>query len=412
MNRTSRLVLIVAALCSSVALAQQTITWWSPNWQQERAEVLVEQFHAENPDIRVQLEITASQGLQNRVLVALRSGTVPDLIDVANGWNVPFALTGGLENLDERIAASGLPLDDFLAPALGTATADGSLYGLPYRVEAHALIYNRDAYREAGLDPDAPPTTWEELLEASIALTRELPNGQMQYGFGIAGGGEPNNTLFRSLPYIWMNGGDLLNADRTAAASASAETIEAVEFYVHMFTEHGVAPPSTLQNDGTALRQLFIAGTIAQYQSGQFDLPAIRAENPDLDVAATMIPHPEGGETAAILGGWNWVIPEASRNKDAAWRLVEFLARPENMGYYTDTFPARMSGMDLPRFDNPDLEPFAAMLPFARPQPPIEAWVQIVQAYFDAVQQALIGDLSVEDAMQSLSGRIDGLLAR
>src|SRR5690606_1405092 len=208
----------------------------------------------------------------------------------------------------------------------------------------------------------------------------------------------------------WMNGGDVLNEDYTEAVIDSPEAIEAVQFYVDMLTRHKVAPPSTLQNDGAALRRLFGAGTLAQYQSGQFDLPALRNENPDVDVAAMMIPHPEGRETAAVLGGWNWVIPDASRNKDAAWRLVQFLAEPENMGFYTDTFPARISAMELPRFDDPDLEPFAAMLPYARPQPPVEMWPQIVQAYFDAVQQALIGDATVEDAMSSLADRIDALL--
>src|SRR5690606_18366165 len=134
-------------------------------------------------------------------------------------------------------------------------------------------------YREAGLDPDAPPQTWEEFLDASIALTRELPNGEMQYGFGIAGGGEVGNMLARSLPFIWMNGGDVLNEDYTEAVIDSPEAIEAVQFYVDMLTRHKVAPPSTLQNDGAALRRLFGAGTLAQYQSGQFDLPALRNEN-------------------------------------------------------------------------------------------------------------------------------------
>jgi multiple sugar transport system substrate-binding protein len=408
----TRILLTLAFGLLGAAMAQTTITWWSPNFHSPRAEALLARFHELNPDIRVNLEVTVSDGLQNRILVALQSGTGPDLIDVANGWNVPFGLTGGLLALDDRIAASGLPLDDFLQPALGTATVDGQLYGLPFRVEAHALIYNRDMYREAGLDPDAPPQTWDELLDTAKALTRTNAAGQMQYGFGLAGGGEVGNMLFRSLPFIWMNGGDMLSADRTRAAINSPEAIEAVEFYVHMLTEDGVAPPSTLQNDGAALRRLFIAGAIAQYQSGQFDLPAIRNENPNIDVAAAMLPHPAGKETAAILGGWNWVIPAASRNPDAAWRLLEFLAQPENMGHYTDTFPARLSAMELPRFDDPDLEPYKAMLPFARPQPPVGAWVQIVQAYFDNVQRAMLGEVSVETAMNDLAVEIDRLLAR
>jgi multiple sugar transport system substrate-binding protein len=209
-----------------------------------------------------------------------------------------------------------------------------------------------------------------------------------------------------------MNGGDMLSADRTQRRHQQPRGDRGRRVLRPHADRVRCGAPFDAAERRRGPRRLFIAGTVAQYQSGQFDLPAIRRENPDIDVAAAMLPHPEGKETAAILGGWNWVIPDASRNKDAAWRLLEFLAEPENMGHYTDTFPARLSGMDLPRFDDPDLEPFMAMLPFARPQPPVGAWVQIVQAYFDAVQRTMLEEISVEAAMNELAVEIDRLLAR
>ena len=68
------------------------------------------------------------------------------------------------------------------------------------------------------------------------------------------------------------------------------------------------------------------------------------------------IPHPEGKETAAILGGWSFVIPKDAKNPDEAKKFVQFLSRAENQGFFTDTFPARISAMKLPRFDDPILE--------------------------------------------------------
>ena len=91
------------------------------------------------------------------------------------------------------------------------------------------------------------------------------------YGFAITGGGEVGNTIFRSLPFIWMNGGDIISADMKTAVVNSPEAVEAVKFYTD-FYKNEQSPASTLQNDGTANRQLFIAGTVATYQSGQFDI--------------------------------------------------------------------------------------------------------------------------------------------
>ena len=412
MKRFFKQTFAILLLGLTVAATAQQITWWAPNWEQARAEELVQRFEAENPDIDINLEITTGEGLQNRILVALRSGTTPDLIDVANGWNIPFATTGELMPLAECVANGEIDLDDFNDASLGTANFNDQLYGLPYRIEAHALIYNKGLYRQAGLDPEDPPETWTELIEYSQALSELSNNGQPVYGFGIAGGGEVSNTLFRSLPFIWMNGGSILSEDYTEAILDEPAAVEAVEFYTDFYTELGVAPPSTLENDGVALRRLFIAGTVAQYQSGQFDIPAIQQENPDLDIGTAMIPHPEGADTAAILGGWNWVIPRAAGNPEAACTFLTFLAQTENMGFYTDTFPARESAMDLPRFQEPLLQAFQDMLPYARPQPPVESWIQITQTYFDSVQRILLEQATPQEVMENAAQQIDRLLNR
>jgi ABC-type glycerol-3-phosphate transport system substrate-binding protein len=88
---------------------------------------------------------------------------------------------------------------------------------------------------------------------------------------------------------------------KTATVNSPA-AVEAVKFYTGMLAM-GLSPPSTLQNDGTANRRLFIAETVAMYQSGQFDVPSIRKENPNIDIGVMPIPHPEGKDTAAVLGG-------------------------------------------------------------------------------------------------------------
>jgi ABC-type glycerol-3-phosphate transport system substrate-binding protein len=415
MKSFARAVMLTTALAGLLAPAAAmagTVVWWAPNWGKDRAEALVAAFQKENPGIQVKLEITVADGLQNRILIALRSGNPPDLIDVANGWNVPFALTNTLLPLEDVAAREKIDLKDFLPASLSTGTVNGKLYGLPYRAEAHAIIYNKGAYREAGLDPEKPPQTWAELVDVSKKLTRKTASGQQQYGFGITGGGEFGNTIFRSLPFMWMNGGGIISDDMKEVIVNKPESVAAVKFYTDMLVKEKVAPPSTLENDGTALRRLFIAGTVAQYQSGQFDIDSIKKENPKIEIGVAPIPHPEGKQTAAILGGWNFVIPAASKNQAEAGKLLAFLARPENMGAYTDTFPARVSGFALPRFQAPELQAFKAMLPFAKPQPPAANWVQITQIYFNHVQEILIGGADAQKAMDATAAEIKPLLAK
>jgi len=288
-------------------------------------------------------------------------------------------------------------------------TWNGKVWAIPYRIETHAVIYNKGAFKAAGLDPDKPPQTWSDLVAAAKKLTGKTADGKDQYGFAITGGGEFGNTIFRTLPFIWMNGGSIISDDMKKATVNQPAAVEAVKFYTD-FLANKLSPPSTLQNDGIANRQLFIAGTVAMYQSGQFDIDSIRKGNPNIDIGVAMIPHPDGKETAAIVGGWSFVIPKDAKNPDETKKFIRFLAEPDNMGFFTDTFPARKSAMKLPRFQDPILANFKAMLPYGRKMPPAKNWQQITQAYFDGLQSIMLGDASPQEAMDAAAEQIAPLL--
>jgi multiple sugar transport system substrate-binding protein len=394
--------------CSGERAADNQIVWWTPNWSEARARDVARQFEAAHPGLSVTLEVTVSDGLPTRIQTALRSGAPPDVMEAQHGWVVPYAQAGLLLPLDEAVEDRS----DFVPEALEYDTWNGQLWGLPYRIETHAVLYNKGMFREAGLDPDRPPETWPELVETARILTRTRPDGRNQYGYAITGGGEVGNTLFRSLPLIWMNGGDILSEDLTHATVNGPAAVEAVTFYTDMLTRHRVSPPSTLQDDGNASRRLFIAESVAMYQSGQFDIAPIRAGNPAIDLGVMPLPHPVGREPAAVLGGWSFIVPRDARNPDAAKALVRFLGESARMGFFTDTFPARRSAMALPRFSDPILASFRQMLLYGRKVPPRPDWVQIVQIYFDHLQRVLLGDAAPQAAMDDAAAEIQALLDR
>jgi multiple sugar transport system substrate-binding protein len=386
-------------LLPSFAIAGD-VTWWTPNWSQPRAQKLADDFHKANPDINIKLEITTSNGLPQRVLTALQSGAVPDIIDVQHGWVQGYAQNDLVEPLDDTIQQK----EDYNQAALNYDSYDGKLYGIPYRIECTGVIYNLDDFKAAGLDPANPPQTWDDWMAAAKKMT----TGKV-YGLAITGGGEVGNTITRALPLVWMNGGDIISADGKTATINSPEAVAAIKFYTD-FYKNKYSPDSTLQNDGVANRQLFVAGTAAMYQTGQYDIAPIQKAAPDLKFGSMMTPHPAGKQTAGILNGWSFVIPKGAKNPTDAKKFLQFLNTAENQGYYTDTFPARKSAMALPRFQDPLLKPFGDMLAFGRPAPTTPHWVQISQAMFDGIQRIMTGQQDPQAAMDQANDEIQALL--
>jgi ABC-type glycerol-3-phosphate transport system substrate-binding protein len=122
------------------------------------------------------------------VLIALRSGIPPDVIEVQTSWIAPYVATGKLQDIGATLA-DRLDPKDFVPAALASASAGDKIYGLPFQAEALAMFYRRDLYRAAGLDPDKPPLTWPEFIETARKLTRQGADGKRVFGYGIAGGG-------------------------------------------------------------------------------------------------------------------------------------------------------------------------------------------------------------------------------
>jgi ABC-type glycerol-3-phosphate transport system substrate-binding protein len=323
---------------------------------------------------------------------------------------VPYAQAGLLAALDDVVAERDRP--DYLPAALAYDTWNGHLWGAPFRIETHALLYNKKLFREAGFDPDRPPETWGALLDAARRLTRTTSAGRQQYGLAITGGGEVGNTLFRVLPLIWMNGGSILSDDMTRVTVNERPAVEAVTFYTDIFAKYHLSPPSTLQDDGLADRRLFIAEAVAMYQSGQFDIAVIRQENPALELGVARLPHPEGRATAAALGGWSFIVPKDAPHADGAKRLARFVSDSARMGMFTDTFPARQSAMSLPRFADPTLVAFREMLPYGRRVPPAKNWLSMVQVFFDHLQRVFLSELTAQAAMDQAAREMQPLLDR
>jgi ABC-type glycerol-3-phosphate transport system substrate-binding protein len=389
----------------AVSKGTVTIDWWVPNFHAAGAKPLKEKFEAANPNIKLNQIETVSQGLLEKVLTTLKGSTQPDLIDVANGWNPILSQAGLVADLSDR----RLDTSDWLPGPLATAQYEGKLYGVPFRSEAVGLLWNKNLFQDAGLDPAKPPNSWDELTEMAIKANKP-PD---RYGFGLVAG-EQNNTWFRATTFIWANEGDILSPDYKEAACNQPACVEAVQFYTDLATKHKVAPEIALTANTEQMDQLFTAGKVAMHITGQYIRPRIADTAPNLQWGArTTLPRKK---IAGPLGGWNFVIPKGAKNPNETWTLIEFIIQPDNIAALNNAngvFPSRKSGLQNELFTKqPELAPFAEQLQYARAAPPIQQWGDVQKAFVTGLQSVIAGQASVQQAMDTAAADINKLLKK
>jgi ABC-type glycerol-3-phosphate transport system substrate-binding protein len=359
-------------------------------------------FEAAYPNIKINQVQTVSAGLFQKIFTTLQGSNQPDLIDVANSWN-PILAQG---NLVQNLSSRGLDTSDWLPNSLATAEYQGQLYGVPFRSEAIAQIWNKDLFQQVGLDPSTGPQTWDDLV--SMATKANHPSDY--YGYGLIAG-DPGNTFFRLATFIWANGGDVISSDYSQATCNQPACVEAVQFYTDLATKYHVAPDTALTATTEQMDGLFVAGKLALYETGQYILPNIQQNAPTLNWGAE--PTIKRQTVAGPLGGWNWVIPKGAPNADAAWQLVSFMSQPSNMADIAvdnGVFPSRQSALGDARFQDPQLAPFAQQLQYARATPPIQQWNDVQQAFVTAVQGIIAGQNDVQSAMDQAASDINQVL--
>ncbi|MBW8351730.1 ABC transporter substrate-binding protein [Bacillus sp. IITD106] len=407
--------LIVSAVmtgCSSVNNANgsnnKKVTWWIPNWDEEEAKEIVKKFEEENKDIKVELSILTWDTMENKIRVALETGEVPDVITELESRIGNYASEGFLTELDSYFEKS-LDKNDFISSAIDINSYEGKIYGLPFRHDGAGVLYNKTMFKEAGLDPDNFPKTREEYLAAAEKLTKDTNgDGKIdQYGIGLQLGNQ-DNALVRYLQMLYSLGGELLNEDRTQSMLDSPEALKAMEELTNE-VKNGLAPKSSMELDNTGLRDLFINEKVAMYVGGQFDIEPIQNGNPSIELGTALIPGFDGMGTTTV-DGFSLIMPEKGKNKDATWKLMEYIAKPENMAKLTDTFPATNRALKDPKFEDPLLQPFAQQLESGKAKPGYKEFPEITKIIYRYMQLIILDDMDVELAMSKIHEEVSSLL--
>jgi len=379
------------------------LTMWDASWNEGVTEKLLEQFHVENPNIKVNVEFFPDNGMSDRYLTAIMAGSGADLLSVNNEWISTYATAGGLLNLDEYIAANNIDVTDFYPGAVNGITVQNSIYGMPYRAETHGMYYNEDMLSAAGTDQ--MPETWEEFVPILEAATTG----------GVSGiaipGGQVGNTSYQLINMIMCNGGSILTEDNSASNFDAPEVIEAAKFFVELHTVYGVTPSSILENDNAAGRSLFENESTAAFMSGPFDIDTIREANPEMNFNTAKLPAFAGKERRVIFAGWSTAIASHTKYPEEAFKVAQFLASPEVSVEYSSTFSARVAMMEHEKYQSDPLRTnLGEMLPYGAVLPVIPQLTQIRQILFEEIQLAIAGDVTPEEAMAVVHEKVNAIL--
>lgn len=400
MKRLTLIAILIALSIPAVAAAQ-TITYWhtystGSGEEQTILEQVIPRFEAENPGIRVEAVGFPYDEFRQKLLTAFAGGVVPDLVRMDIIWVPEFAEMGALEALDEFEGFSELRDGVFPGP-LATNYWDGSYYGLPLGTNTQVLLYNTDAV-------PTPPTTFDEL--EALAETLSNPDANV-WAFAI-----PGPWAWYFLPWIWSNGGALTDEDITKASGYlnGPETVAAVEMLVDWY-ERGLIAPS-FNNSGLGSWEGLGAGSYLATQDGPWAYPSIVGQYEDLNLAHALFPAGPAG-SISIVGGEDIVMFSDSRNKDAAWKFLQFLLSPWTQSTMATTgqIPVINSALTDPFIvEHPYYGVYLEQLTTAKPRTPHPSYNRIETAVQNAVQRVLLGELDVQAALDQAAAEVDALL--
>ncbi len=415
LNRRLRVLLLALLLFACGRSERTTVSFMIFGGPEELAayESLVAAFHEAQSEVLIELRYVPDQAEYRRRLAAdFSAGAAPDVMLLNYRRFATFAAQGGLQPVGDYLAASDiLRASDFYSPVLDAFRFSGQLWCIPQNMSSLVVYYNQDLFDAAGVLYPADDWTWGDFLTAAQRLTLDTDGDGRpdQYGAGI----EP--TLNRLAPFIWQAGGELVdnveNPTRLALDSAAAQA--GMQWFVNLQTQHGVVPDALAQSaEGNESR--FLNGTLAMYFNSRRGVPTYRTiQTFTWDVA----PLPRGVKQAGILHSDGYCMAATSKEKEAAWRFIEFAnsATGQTLLARTGrTVPSLRVVAESPAFLEPGMAParsrvFLDTMAAVRAVPVMANWPVIEDTASQDIEQAFFGRVSVAEAAKAAVQRTQSL---
>lgn len=280
---------------------------------QERRKVFNEEFMERHPEIKIEYTMLSGDQLTQTLTTAIKSGDAPDLFALPSGVKLSTAVAEGwYQSMSPYLSQEFI--DSFETGSLneGVTTINGEIYALPEaaNIVNSLMFYNKDLFVEAGLDPENPPETWSEFLDACKKIT-EAGNGKY-YGIIESGTNATRTEIelrsFANLAGAKCNYYGVMSIVDGTNPFASDAMKDALNLYAQL-TADGSIHPDSINLDPPSARAMFAQGQAGFLIQGSWCIPTWRADNPDFDFGVMALPVPDDGAKGGnpYIGAMPWM---------------------------------------------------------------------------------------------------------
>lgn len=273
------------------------------------------------------LIVPGGSAYRDRVTAMILSGNAPDILHLVGMETAAFAKFGWLEDLSPYIERDGIDLKSLLIPPVEAAIDwDGSTYIMPLSAQTREIYFNIDHINEMGLSNpielhNKGAWTWDTMLDMAKRLTEYDETSEIKRA-GMYSAATYQNWQW----YVWQSGGSLFDRDvfPSRATMNTDEVKSALQFFSDLWTEHRVIP--SYAERGRVSGNWFSNGLASMHVvDGPFTISALKARNPGFDWDIVSVPTGPVNNLREV-GFNNLQIAKDSKNKDAAWEFVKYVA--------------------------------------------------------------------------------------
>ena len=369
-------------------------------------------FTTENPAIKINPIYTGSYAdTRTKVQTGLKSGEGPDVAimfstDLFSLLDMNAIVDIGTAAANDTQAATDL-IKDFYPGFMLNTQADGKTWGIPFQRSTIVLYYNKDAFKEVGLDPEKAPETWGEMADYAKKLTKEG-----RYGIEIPSTGYAYWMLQTFT--LQQNGKNLMNNNGTEVYFDTPEAAKGLNYWLNL-SKDGSMPANTIEWATTPTDFLEQKTAMMYHTTG--NLTNVKT-NAAFNFGVAMLPKDES--RGSPTGGGNFYIfkdkPEA--NQEASWEFIKWMTTPERIAQWsidTGYVAPRKAAYETDAMKQYVLDfPYATVardqLEFASAELSTHENGKVTKAIEDNIQNALTGTKTVEEALKDAQTDADAIL--
>ena len=370
---------------------REVVLWsyYETKQQKEGLDRLVEGFNNSQDEYMARWEYQGPSSEFKKLLsIGVAEGKLPDVVLIDNPDMRKYVDLGIFEDITQAVEGR-YDLSQFYPEVLSSVQYDGRYYGMPFCCNNVGLVYNREMFREAGMEP---PENWEEFLKAARAMT----TGE-RYGFIMSAIVEEQSS-FQLVPWILSTGEEMddLGGDGTVKALALLRDM----------VEEGIMPKDCINWSQVDVARQFAAGKCAMMENGPWALPLVEEAGVDYGV----VKLPVDQQSIVVTGGENFGVVKG-KNVDGVMALMSYYYKDEvmlSLNKQMYSLPPVRHLAEKFQEKNPVYQVFVEQMDHCITRSAYSYWPKITGVLSESLYEVITGGMTPQEAAERIGSKVQG----